>query len=268
MKKITGVFAFFFGISSLFSQEVFNMRTDFVPNEVDSNNVYVYFSFSYVIPKAKEETTFQKSLQREDTQKGNRLTKAEMEIVLFPFVKYEKEFHPHAFVRLDALPSSGYLSSRFGVGLSSKTLNSSAGFFHGNYYRRVPYEANLITRRKRSFENYNLSGFYVQSSSVYANFHFSMAFEKTHIFTSTRLGGRLCEILKLGEVGSRLRTAEVVMNYESLTGIGVGLSASPFDRARLEVLWVKPDAEDVYEQMRIQNKLSSGFLVSMCYFVD
>lgn len=268
MKKIIGIFAFFFVFSPAFCQEVLNMRTDFIPNEVDSNNVYVCFSLSYIIPKAKEETTFQKSIQREDVQKGNRLMKAEMEMVLFPFVKYENEFHPHAFVRLDVLPSSGYLSSRFGIGLSSKTLNSSVGFFHGNYYRRVPYEANFITRRKRSFEAYGLSGLYLQSSSTYANFHFSMAFEKTHIFTSTRVGGRVGEILKLGEVNSQLRTTEVVMNYESLTGIGFGLSASPFERARLEILRIIPDQEDVNEQMRIQNKLSSGFLISMSYFVD
>jgi hypothetical protein len=190
-----------------------------------------------------------------------------MEMLLFPMMKYHKEFHPHVFLRLDVL-TYGYLSSRFGLGVSSRSLNSSMGVFHGNYHRRVPYESNFITRRKRSFENYPLSGFYIQSSSEYASFLFSVAFERTHNFYSTRLSGKVGEILHFGEKGSPIRTSEVVMIHETLTGLGFGLSVSPFYRSRLEVLWIIPDREDVYEQARIQNKLSQGVMTSFSYFVE
>ncbi len=252
--------------TTVLAQDVLNMRTGFVPNVLDSNNFYYSVSFSYIVPK-KEATTFQKSRLREDAIQGNRLTKAKMEMVLFPLTKYKQDIHPHLFVRLDMIPSS-YLSSRFGAGVSSKKLQSSLGVFYGTYYRRVPYESNFITRRKRSFENYNLTGVYLQSSSVDANFFFALALEKTHTFISARVGIVAGNFLCLGEAGSRLRTLEGVMHYETLSGFGLGAAVAPFDGMRFETLWVVPDPRDVEEQARLQTKLTRGVLVSVSYFVN
>lgn len=266
MNKLLLFLVFGFISKALISQDLINMRNDFIPNKVDSNNFLYSVGFSYMIPKEKEETTFQKSIIREDAIQGKRLSKAKMEMVLFPSTRYENDIHPHVFLRLDFIPSA-YVSSRFGAGISSKQLGSSIGGFYGTYYRRVPYEANFITRRKRSFENYNLGGLYLQSSSDEANFFFSIAFEKTHKFISSRTGfvvGRLLDGQKL----PCLKTTELVMSYESLSGFGLGASIFPVPRMRLEVLGVVPDKEDVFEQARLQTRLAKHVLVSLSYFVD
>jgi hypothetical protein len=266
MKKITVILCLLSLSLASWSQETLNDRSDFIPNKVDSNFFYCSFDLSLVFPTAKE-NAFQKYRLREDAVKGNRLFKGEMEMLLFPMTRYEGKYHPHCFVRIDLVPSF-YLSSRLGVGISSKRLGSSVGIFHGTYYRRVPYESNFITRRKRSFENYPLSGFYLQSSTEYANFFFSIAFEKTHNFYSTRSEIVLGEMLLLGDKDSQIRTLGVMMSYETFTGFGVGASISLFEGSRVDVSWIIPDNADVEEQARIQHKLAEGVLVSFRYYVN
>ena len=262
MKKLALLASFAFVCNLAFSQE----RAYAVPNEVDSNNFYYLFSASYTFPTNKQ-STFQKSRLREDAIQGNRITKMQMEMVLFPSKKYEKEFHEHFFFRVDAIPSS-YLSSRFGVGVTSKSLRSSLGFFYGTYYRRVPYEANFITRRKRSFENYGLYGFCLTSHSDDASFAFSMALEKTHAFISSRLGWNVGQYLSSGRGESGMQTLEAVLSYESLSGFGSGLAIRPFARASLEAYYVVPNKDEVFEQARLQIKLTPGTNVRLSYYVD
>ncbi len=255
---------------SLFSplafSQVLNMKPDFLPNEVDSNNFYVYYSVGYFIPK-KETTTFQKSRLRDEAIQGPRLTKGEIEMVCFPSNKYDREIQPHARVKIDVVPSI-YLSSSFGLGVSSKSLNSSLGIFYGNYYRRVPVDGNFITRRKRSFEAYPLTGFYLQSSSNRASFYFSLAFEKTHKFWSTRTGIKVGESLTLGHKGSLLRSTQAVASFESLSGAGLGVSFSPFNNLRIDILVIDPIDPEVEENARNQYKLTSGVMVSVAYCVN
>lgn len=266
MKKITVILCLILIPSICYCQETLNDRPDFIPNQVDSNFFYCSFDLSFVFPTATE-NDFQKYRLREDAVKGNRLFKGEMEMLLFPMTRYDSRYHPHCFVRIDLVPSF-YLSSRLGFGISSKRWGSSLGIFHGTYYRRVPYESNFVTRRKRSFENYPLSGLYLQSSTKYANFFFSVALEKTHNFYSTRSEIVLGELLFLGDKDSQIRTLGVVMSYETLTGFGVGTSISLFERSRLDVSWIIPDNADVEEQARIQHKLAEGVMVSFRYYVN
>ncbi len=262
MKKLACMLVVALTSACAFSQE----RTDVIPNEVDSNNFYYFVSVSYIFPDSRE-NEFQKSRLRSDAIRGNRLSKAEIEMVLFPSKKYGGEIHPHLILRVDAIPSS-YLSSRFGFGITSKSLGSSLGFFYGTYYRRVPYEANFITRRKRSFENYGLWGFYLQSLSDDASFAFSMAFEKTHTFISARVGWNVGQYLTSSELEIGLSTLEAVLSYESLSGAGGGFAIRPFARARIELFRVVPDKADVTEQARLQTKLSPNFKFRLAYYVD
>lgn len=210
---------------------------------------------------------FQKSVLREDAIKGNRLTRAQMEMILFPSKKYEREFQEHLVFQVKALPSS-YLSSWFGAGVTSKSLSSSLGVFYGTYHRRVPYESNFVTRRKRSFENYNLAGFYLESRSDDASFTFSMAFEKTNTFVCTRVGMSVGGLLFPSRSNLGLPSLEAVVSYESLSGAGAGLALCPFDQAMFQVLYVVPDEADVFEQARLQTKLTPGLEISLRYYVD
>ena len=257
--------------ASLFSQlafsQVLNMKTDFIPNSLDSNNFYISYGLGYLIPKKEKNLVFQKSLLRDEVVDGNRLTRGSMEMVLFLIKRYDRELCPHFIFKLDFIPSI-YLSSRFGLGVSSRSLNSSVGFFYGNYYRRVIYESNFITRRKRSFEDYPLNGFYVQSSSDRATFYFSLAFEKTHNFYSTRSSLKIGESLTLGKKGSILRSVESVTSFESISGFGAGLSLSFFENSHIDVLWIIPDRVDIDEQARLKNKLTSGVFIGFAYYVN
>lgn len=256
--------------ASLFSplafSQVLNMKTDFLPNPVDNNNFYVYYSVGYFIPK-KETTTFQKSRLKDDAIQGARFTKGEIEIICFPSKKYDREIQPHARVKIDFVPSI-YLSSSFCFGFSSKSLGSSFGVSCGNYQRRVPVGGNFTTRRKRSFEAYPLFGFYLQSSSNRASFYFSLAFEKTHQFWSTRTGIKVGESLNLGHKGSLLRSTQAVASFESLSGAGLGISFSPFKNLRIDILVVDPIDPEVEESARNQYKLTPGVMVRVAYYVN
>ncbi|MEZ4103266.1 MAG: hypothetical protein R3B55_01755 [Candidatus Paceibacterota bacterium] len=262
MKKL-----FILSLMVLVSSKTFSQyHTDIVPNEVDSNNFFYFVCLSYIVPKSST-TKFQRKVLRENAVQGNRINKAEIEMVMFPMKRYDQKFHPHIFLRVDAIPSS-YLSSRFGFGLTSKPLRSSFGIFYGTYYRRVLYESNFTTRRKKSFENYNLFGLYTQSRSDHVNFSMSLAIEKTHTFLSTRVGGNIGEVLRLGKDGARLRTLETVLSYESLTGSGVGIAFSPVGGSKVEFLRVFPDIQDIIEQARLQKKLTPGFLFRVSFCVN
>lgn len=158
-----------------------------------------------------------------------------------------------------------YISSRFGIGVSDRKLNSSIGFFVGQYHRRVPENGNFVTRRKRIFEHHPLRGFYVQSGSEDAYFFFTLIGEENRMFYSTRLASRLGQTLSLGEDGSLLRNLEVVGIAESFTGAGIGVATTSMSRLRLEVIWITPDKSEQIEQARLKYNLSSGWLISLGY---
>lgn len=263
MKKLACMIALAFTSACAFSQQ----RTDVIPNEADSNIFYCYFSASYIFPTGKQDT-FQKSRLRSDAINGNRLSKAEMEMVGFPFMKYDRKFHPHLLFGVKMI-TPGYLSSQFGFGISTQNSfsSSSVGVFYGTYYRRVTYESNFISRRKRSFENYNLAGFYLQSRSDQGSVSFSMAFEKTHIFVFTRAGFSVGEALSIGKSHSVYRSLELVLGFESLIGASAGLSVT-VDRTRVEVFRFVPDPKDASEQARLQTEHVRGCGVSWSYYVN
>lgn len=265
MKKLSTLLVIVALSVQAFSQE----KTDDVPNAVDSNNVSWTYSLSYFVPYNKA-NDFQKKILRQDAIQGNRISKAQMEMVLFPLNKYDSELQPHFLFRVDVVPSV-YLSSRFGVGITSKSKHSSLGGFYGTYYRRVVNESNFTTRRKRNFENYNLYGFYLKSSSDKASFNFSMAFEKTHTYISTRASinvGNLIFRKSQSQNANALKSLEAVCAYEGIYGAGIGLSFSPFDKARIDLLWMNPPQRDIEEQARMQYKLTSGKSITVSYYVD
>lgn len=247
-----------------FSQECLNVRSDFLPNEVDSNNFYYYVSGSFIFPSAKSDP-FQKSVLRKDAQKGNRLMKAEMEMLYFTKQDYDDAVLPHVFLRVDVFPSY-YLSSRFGAGVSLRSISSSFGLFYGTYYRRVPYEANFVTRRKRSFENYNLYGFYFQSSVKHSSFFTSITVERNYVFHSTSLTVGLGDMVfqKLPV----LNTLGVVFSSETFTGYGYGLCVNILPSTRLDISYTTPFETDVFEQARLQNKLAPGVMIGFSHCVN
>lgn len=248
---------------SIYSQECLNLRPDFIPNQVDSNNFYYFVSSSYFL-SVGQKNYFQKKVLKPDASKGDRLMKGELEMLYFVSNKYDASLAPHVFLRVDVFPSF-YMSSRFGAGVSFRNLNSSAGLFYGTYYRRVPYDGNFVTRRKKMFDNYNLYGFYLQSSIGYSSLFASLAFEPHKVYHSVMAN------LAFGEklfTGKTLRTLGVVFSSEEFFGQGIGLSIFPMKRTRFHVEYITPKERDSNLQARLQNELSSGFLIGVSHTVN
>ncbi len=240
-------------------------QPEFLPNNTDSNNLYVYGSLSYIYP-VYETTDFQRKTLYKDHQRGNRFQKGEMEFLFFTSFKYENRFEPYVFFRTEAFPMA-YLSLKFGAGMVDRKTNSGIGFSYGNYLKNVPYESNFITRRGRSFENYPLYGVHAHSSSSFASFFLSLARERNRVFYSARCALRVGSIFSLGQTRESLfRKAEAVLELETLTGYNVGLSVMPMKNFQLSLLWSNPIKEDQEEQARLRNKLSRGalFRISFC----
>jgi len=249
-----------------FAQKSLNTRVDFLPNEKDSNNVYILLGSSFVFP-FNETTSFQTKSLVTDHQKGNRVFQGEMEMLFFPSIKYRNRIEPHVFFRAQAFPMQ-YLSSAFGFGVSDRKLSSSFGFFVGQYYRHVPYESNFVTRRRKSFEYYPLLGFYLQSSIEDASFLFSLAKEKERTFHSLKVSSRLGRTLSLGKEESLQRSLEIVGVSESFTGNGIGLSVAPLKGLQVCVLLFSPYKSEQEEQARLRNKLSPGLIFYLNYCVN
>jgi hypothetical protein len=260
MKTILAIALAFLSVVSI-AQEGLNTHHEFLPSEADSNNFYYYVRAGYVIP-FKETTSFQKNSLGPGFTEGPRLFNSAIEMLLYPSRKYDRELNPHILFRADVFPNQ-YLSSRFGFGISSRRMGSSFGVFVGQYFRRVPYEANFVTRRKRTFEHYPLHGFYLQSSSKEASFVGSFAFERRNVFHSVRISGNLGDIANMSGALNGLR---LTLLSESYTGSGIGPSIV-FGGTTLETLFIFPDKREQQIEARLRNKLTRGFLVSISHTV-
>lgn len=259
--KTIATFTFMVLGLSVFSQESLNTFTDFLPNQTDSNIFYYHARLGYLLP-FKETTSFQKVSLGPGFNEGNRLFSGSIEMIIFTSFKEEKELLPHFLYRIDFFPNQ-YLSSRFGFGTSSRKFSSSFGVFAGQYFRRVPYEANFTTRRKRTFEHHPLAGFYLQSSSEHASFVSSFAFERSKTFHSVRVAGHLGHTFKAKGLLSDFRA---VLLSESYTGTGVGFGLLSGGTI-VEILFVVPDKREQEIEARLRNKLTRGFLINLSHTI-
>lgn len=256
--------------SFAYSQRVLELVPNYFAEEGDSGKVFVLFSTSYLLPVVEEENQVLKYTKVATPQRriveGQRLFSAEMEILTLPCYRYQNRFQPHAFFRAQAFLSN-YVSSMVGVGISDKKLSTSLGVFAGSYFRRSPGEGNFISKVGR-FEYAPLVGFYIQTKSEYASFMFSYAKEEDEALKYARMSGKvgnMCRLLK----GSRVtKSSELVVTFQNFTGLTAGLSFEPVSRLRLDTSWIIPEQREIYNQARIDEKLSKGFLISLSYYVE
>lgn len=265
MKKTFLTCAFVFSWLLAKSQIGLSVLPKASPNKKDTTQMfYTYFKIYYYVPSNRPINDFQKS-RLGSKQAKSGIFGGEMEMLWYVPTNRETMFEPHAFVRLEAYPTH-YLSSRLGFGVHCRPLNASLGYFRGEYYRQVGSEGNFTTRRRREFDNYPLSGVYLQASDKDASFFFSVTFEKRRAFLGTRLASRIGQTLEFGDKMSKLRTLEIVLSSDKFSGVGTGISVEVAPQTRLEVLWISPDQWDRNQQARLGNKLTSGLLISLgCY---
>ena len=242
-----------------FSQEALVTTKQFLPNALDSNNFICRLSLSALFP-FDEITEFQKQRMDDRAIEGNRIFKGNMEMIYYPSTAYCHRLEPHFFFRAEAIPMQ-YVSSKLGVGVSDRKLSSSVGFFTGNYLRRVPEGGNFVTRRSRRFDDYPLYGVYLQTVREDVSLFVSVAFERRHLFWSSRIAGRMGHTLGFSQY--RLREMEMVGVYESFTGLGFGFSTELLPGLRADVLSVIPQEDEINEQARLNYKLGRGVMVTL-----
>jgi hypothetical protein len=58
------------------------------------------------------------------------------------------------------------------------------------------------------------------------------------------------------------------VTFQNFTGLTAGLSFEPVSRLRLDTSWIIPEQREIYNQARIDEKLSKGVLISLSYYVE
>jgi hypothetical protein len=239
---------------------------DYNGSSEDARVFYYYVSLSGMMPYPERKNEFQKSRLGEKEVRPS-LWRGEVQMGMFLPRKKNRMLEPNASVRIDCLPTH-YMSSSIGLGFVFRPLDLGAGVYYGQYYRQVASEGNFVTRRSRQFDNYSMRGFYLEMANKQASFYFGATIEEKRTTLSTRIAGRVGNILELGRDTGPLRSLEVVLESREFSGPGAGLSTEVLSRFRLQALWVAPTKSDRNEQSRLGNAISHGVLFSLSAYVN
>lgn len=243
------------------AQEV-TVHTERLSNQRDTNNLYIRYEAYYFIDRGGD-TEYQKQVI--PVTSGNRILKAEFDVTYITNPLW-KNMSLMGYFRVDAMPSH-YLSVRYGAGAYHTPSQSSLGVFSGDYYRRSP-DGNFITRRARRFEDFSLWGVYGSTRRKDFSLFASVGFERTNVYYMMRSAGRVGQTLSAGKPGSSLRSLELLFEYESLIGYGVGFSCEVRPRFRADVLLVQPHQEEQDDFAAVNVRLSPGYIVRLGYYVN
>lgn len=270
-QMILVVFACVLGRSGQ-AQEVLTMPVAPFPQHADtaqsSRELYVFASMSYILPYNDDTPNeFQTKRLGGDPKSPARIFRARAELLVFAPSDHERMFEPHGFVRLDVFPMH-YISTRVGLGVSWRKHGLSGGLFTGNYFRRVASDGNFVTRRSRQFDQYPLTGAYVQVVGKHGSFFGSIAREERKYVFGLRAALRLGNSAGLQNGLLRLGTIELVTTREEFAGTGIGVSIEVVPKIRLEVLGVVPAKNDRNDQARLGTNLKSGVLISTACYLD
>lgn len=259
---LTALFAIVF-VFSAFSQDIFFVNKNFIPNKKDSNNFTFLSGASFFVP----EPSMLRIKSNQASLRGVVARRGEMEMLYVLRNKYSADFCPHLFFRAEAFPSY-YFSSRFGAGFTHAKSRLTFGILHGKYYRLVSYDkSNFVTRKQKPFQTSSMTGFYFALSDCNSSVAFSLAKELDYIFHSFMLSHTFGQSLFCESGSLALKSLGVVASSQSFVGHGAGLFFHPTKTTRLTFQYVSPNQKEVDDYRSLLGGFSRGCLASFCLFV-
>lgn len=183
--------------------------------------------------------------------------KGEMSFLLYPRGNLLADVQPHVFLGITGLGT--YLSSKLGLGLTSREYALSIGVIAGSYSRRLDAKAD-VSYRAKSFEEDKTFGGYLNIDQEYISWFCLLAKERTFGYHEIGLTARLGSMLD-----TRFVPTGIGLEFKSVTFLGTGFGLSytaPNQHHKIEAVFCIPDPAETKRQRRFYNFIGPGVSVN------
>lgn len=173
---------------------------------------------------------------------------------------HTSSFQPHLF--LEVMGVATYVSSKMGVGYTSRQSRYSLGFFGGQYERRVG-DGFDISFRSKNFEVGGLYGAYFQFDPKGLSLFATVAKERRELFHRLYIGWKVRETINSRFVPKGLR---IYAESETLIGAGAGISyQTPNGHFGINLSYLLPNQKERQTQRLFGNFLEEGIAIRLRY---